>query len=149
LLLTKWKSFTLVVVWAVKARTLGPSHLIGPVNLYQLAGARYQTITRENGPSTELWPNKKFHFRTSDPNRAPLSSIVGSKILQDFPEPERSQVINLASPQFRRFFPQNEEWILRNLTTREFARNRAIGVNANLWLANEPGFGEVVVSRIC
>ncbi|KAH6960087.1 hypothetical protein BKA56DRAFT_600472 [Ilyonectria sp. MPI-CAGE-AT-0026] len=50
------------------------------------------------------------------------------------------------------YFPEDQPWIFRNLTTREFVRSEAIalktefirGPNIDVW-----GFGEIVTSRIC
>ena len=50
------------------------------------------------------------------------------------------------------YFPQDQPWILRNLTTREFIRSEAIALKPryirgpNICVL---GFGEVVISRIC
>lgn len=53
---------------------------------------------------------------------------------------------------FRSFMPSDREWVLRNLTTREFVRSGALVYNERAvsgpWMAR-PGFGEVLVSRIC
>ncbi|KAK2596216.1 hypothetical protein QQS21_006364 [Conoideocrella luteorostrata] len=49
------------------------------------------------------------------------------------------------------FFPKNEDWILRNLTTKQYVRSDAVALNPKY--INGPniglvGFGEVVLSRI-
>ncbi|KXX83080.1 hypothetical protein MMYC01_200489 [Madurella mycetomatis] len=50
------------------------------------------------------------------------------------------------------YFPEDQQWILRNLTTKQFVRSEAIALKPEL--IHGPsisvlGFGEVVMSRIC
>jgi hypothetical protein len=56
------------------------------------------------------------------------------------------------SPQLSQFYPKEQPWILRNLTTREYVRADAIALKPEY--INGPeishlGFGEVILSRIC
>ncbi|KAI0098950.1 hypothetical protein F4776DRAFT_676583 [Hypoxylon sp. NC0597] len=49
------------------------------------------------------------------------------------------------------YFPENERWILRNLTTKEFVRSESIALNPEFIHGpriSVRGFGEVVMSRI-
>jgi hypothetical protein len=72
--------------------------------------------------------------------------------LKAFPEPERSQVLALASPKLEQFFPKNKKWVLRNLTTSEFVTADAIALKPDCIEGPQIkglGFGEVVLSRIC
>ena len=50
------------------------------------------------------------------------------------------------------YFPKDQPWILRNLTTKEFVRAEAIALKPEFIDGPEikrVGFGEVVMSRIC
>jgi hypothetical protein len=121
----------------------------GPVNLYQLARARYCKIAEVR--KTSFWPEIEFHFRVIGQNLTSLQSMA-SKNLCVFPKSERSRILALASPEFEQFYPESKKWVLRNLTTREFVRADAIALKPDLVkgpLINGLGFGEVVLSRIC
>ena len=136
-----------------------------PENLYHLAAARYNYIARVSGLD-DLWPDKRFHFKRSGRDEMtrlsdiakgicremPRLSDIAKGNLRAFPEPERSQVLALASPKLEQYFPENKKWVLRNLTTKEFVTADAIAIKP--YLVKGPliyglGFGEVVLSRIC
>lgn len=120
------------------------------MNLYQLAEARYGAVIVEHD---YYWPRKDFHFRIEEGKRTPLSRIVRTD-QHNFPEPERSQALALASPDFERFYPGDDstEWVLRNLTTQEFVRAEDLALRPELVdgpIIGGVGFGEVVLARIC
>ncbi|KAF2967267.1 hypothetical protein GQX73_g6324 [Xylaria multiplex] len=55
-------------------------------------------------------------------------------------------------PEHSTYFPQDQPWILRNLTTKEFVRSEAIAVKPEyVWgpHIHRIGFGEVLVIRTC
>ncbi|OJD29702.1 f-box domain containing protein [Diplodia corticola] len=63
-----------------------------------------------------------------------------------------SCVLAEARPDLRSFYPDDQPWILRNLTTKEYVRSEAIALEPEH--IHGPhidyiGFGEVLVSRIC
>ncbi|KAA6406431.1 MAG: cytochrome P450 [Lasallia pustulata] len=138
----------------------------GPENLYHLAGARYNYIAKASGPEAICWPDRRFHFMRSGLDElirlydrakgvwrgmTRLSDIAKGN-LRAFPEPERSQVLALASPELEHYFPKNKKWVLRNLTTKEFVTADAVALKPNFVegpLIYGLGFGEVVLSRIC
>lgn len=65
---------------------------------------------------------------------------------------DRSEVEKTVNPEFSQFYPKDQPWILRNLTTREYVRSDAIALRPEY--IHGPnidviGFGEVVLSRIC
>ena len=133
----------------------------GPENLYHLAGARYNYIAKTSGPEEHCWPDRRFHFMRSGLDeydsakgvwRMTRLCNIAKGNLRAFPEPERSQVLALASPKLEQYFPENKKWVLRNLTTKEFVTADAIAIKP--YLVKGPliyglGFGEVVLSRIC
>jgi hypothetical protein len=60
----------------------------------------------------------------------------------------RSQIVVTESD----YFPRDQPWILRNLTTRQLVRSEAIALKPRYILGPDIrvlGFGEVVISRIC
>ncbi|KAL0253378.1 hypothetical protein SLS55_010355 [Diplodia seriata] len=64
----------------------------------------------------------------------------------------RSAVLEEAYPKPSSFYPKDEPWILRNLTTKEFVRSEAIALEPEHIHGPDIdfiGFGEVVLSRIC
>jgi hypothetical protein len=62
------------------------------------------------------------------------------------------QIYNALNPRPSRFFPRDQPWILRNLTTKEFVRSESIAVTPSFISGPQIkyiGFGEALVSRIC
>ncbi|KAL1633269.1 hypothetical protein SLS58_011158 [Diplodia intermedia] len=63
-----------------------------------------------------------------------------------------SCVLAEARPDLRSFYPVDQPWILRNLTTKEYVRSEAIALKPEHIHGphiDHIGFGEVVMSRIC
>jgi hypothetical protein len=120
----------------------------GPVNLYKLADARYSGF--KDYDINSLFMCRSFRGKFDYRNR--FIDLARSETL-GFPKHERSQALALAAPECEKFYPRDREWVLRNLTTREFIRAFAIDaiikgdVNGPETLAL--GFGRVVLSRIC
>ncbi|KAH0551563.1 hypothetical protein GP486_007218 [Trichoglossum hirsutum] len=83
-----------------------------------------------------------------------LGRVVSSKRYNYYGLPKhlRDQIVNALTPEISQFFPENQPWILRNLSTREYVCSEAIalkpeyihGPNIDYF-----GFGEVILSRIC
>ncbi|KJZ68641.1 hypothetical protein HIM_11971 [Hirsutella minnesotensis 3608] len=74
----------------------------------------------------------------------------------DLPASEDAALISIGLPPWtnegREYFPTNQPWILRNLTTKQFVRAEAIALKPEF--IHGPnievlGFGEVILSRIC
>ena len=67
------------------------------------------------------------------------------------PVPFQDQVFKVLVPKLSRFYPKDQLWILRNLTTREYVRSEAIALKPEY--IHGPhidflGFGEVILSRV-
>ena len=67
-------------------------------------------------------------------------------------EPMKSQVHDALDSELSRFYPEDQPWILRNLTTQEYVRSEAIALKPEY--IHGPnidflGFGEVILSRVC
>ncbi|KDB25863.1 hypothetical protein H109_02320 [Trichophyton interdigitale MR816] len=97
-----------------------------PVNLFELAGARYDHPRDFRAYAiSELF----FGNRTEDPKRLAHISIF------------------LRAPTF---YPTDRQWVLRNLTTREFVRPAAVALDKAYIrgpFIDVIGFGEVILSR--
>ncbi len=68
------------------------------------------------------------------------------------PTHRRRQVEKAVNVNLSDFYPPNQPWILRNLTTREYVRADAIALNPEQIQGPHiegVGFGEVILSRIC
>ena len=106
-------------------------------NLYNLADARYQQV------------------RTWQPSRAWDLTAHAAKLgewfsLSPYHRSRVSQELNRLK--MSAFYPKDQPWILRNLTTQEYVRSEAIAIEPEY--IHGPnieglGFGEVVWSRIC
>lgn len=67
-------------------------------------------------------------------------------------EEVREYVLNIICPPIKTFYPENEPWVLRDLTAKEFVRAEAIALKPEHVHGPDidfRGFGEAVVSRIC
>ncbi|KAI2089622.1 hypothetical protein LOZ36_001773 [Ophidiomyces ophidiicola] len=100
-----------------------------PVNLFSIAHARYDF--------TEGY--------ISFPQ-----DLLG--IALDCKRPYPEDRLRVANPRPSSFYPPDQEWVLRNLTTQEFVRPTAIALNEKY--ISGPyirvlGYGEVILSRIC
>lgn len=103
-----------------------------PVDLYKLADARYESIQ-------ELRDN----FNCS-------LLVTAFEAVHKYPVPK--DMITVAAPSSSSFYPKNVEWILRNLTTREFVRPGPIALEPGLIhgpFIDPVGFGEVILMRTC
>ena len=109
----------------------------GPTNLYFLANARYRQSRR--------WDYLLRHDLTE--------SAALHDEWQRLPKLRRSQISSeLRCFKLSYFYPEDQLWVLRNLTTQEYVRSEAIAIKPEY--IHGPnidvlGFGEVVWSRIC
>ncbi len=102
-------------------------------NLYHLANARYQKVS--------LWPPSLITYAGELGEWLSLSPYRQSRL---FHELNRFEMSN--------FYPEDQPWILRNLTTQEYVRSEAIAIKPEYIRGPNIeglGFGEVVWSRIC
>ena len=108
-----------------------------PINLYSLAGARYQPI--------EEWQ--------SELGSRLISHAMNVGVWYGLSEFCKAQIRDeLLRYRFSEFYPKDQPWILRNLTTQEYVRSEAIAIKPEY--IHGPnidvlGFGEVIFSRIC
>jgi hypothetical protein len=83
-----------------------------------------------------------------------FGKMVGSKQYKQYcqmPESIRSQVCDALNPELSLFYPEDQPWILRNLTMQEYVRSQVIGLKPEY--IHGPnidflGFGEVIFSRV-
>lgn len=130
-----------------------------PQSLYDLAEIRYckiELLSRQNFPSSTqliLDPHiQSSKEKTTDRKKTIFSLELAELESQGFPPYERSQVLSLAHPDYERFYPKEREWVLRNLTAREFVRADAIAIKKEHVQGPEIqglGFGSIVIARIC
>ena len=121
-------------VWSDEGST---DFVSSPTNLYSLADARYQRVgewqySLVNGLIGRAALLGEWH-------RLPTSR--STPIFNDLPHYELSD-----------FYPEDQPWILRNLTTQEYVRSEAIAIKPEY--IHGPnidvlGFGEVVWLRVC
>ena len=108
-----------------------------PINFYSLADARYQQV-------------REWQYRL-------VERLIGSASLlgewHRLPTSRRTLIFH-ELPRYKLidFYPEDQSWILRNLTTQEYVRSEAIAIK--LEYIHGPnidvlGFGEVVWSRVC
>jgi len=108
-----------------------------PTNLYHLAAARYQQV-RE-------WPDSLARELLAE------ATLLGE--WHRLPTSRRTLIRDdLTRYQMSDLYPEDQPWILRNLTTHEYVRSEAIAIKPEY--IHGPnidvlGFGEVVWSRIC
>ncbi|KAM5456777.1 hypothetical protein MaudCBS49596_001018 [Microsporum audouinii] len=106
-----------------------------PINLFQLADARYFSTLGPNPQHTLYFaPNPKLSFREKG-DKGPFPADEG-------------QVLWCSKPSI--FYPTNQEWVLRNLTTNEFVRPTAVALDKSYIrgpFIDVLGFGEVILSR--
>ncbi|KLJ12144.1 hypothetical protein EMPG_09572 [Blastomyces silverae] len=103
-----------------------------PVNLYDLAVARYESIIEV----TFGFPHDLLG----------LALDIGHK------HPRPADLLRMARPNRSSFYPCSEEWVLRNLTTHEFVRPSAIALDEKYIhgpFIEGLGYGEVILSKIC
>ncbi len=112
-------------------------YVASPTNLYDLAGARYQQV-------------KEWHSSLAD------ELIGGAANLGEWhrlPKSRRELIFeDLDRYKLSDFYPEDQPWILRNLTTQEYVRSEAIAVKPEYIHGphiERLGFGHVVWSRIC
>lgn len=109
----------------------------GPTNLYSLADARYRQ-SRE----WDHWLGDRL-----------IGRAALLKEWHRLPELRSSQIRSeLRCYNLSDFYPEDQPWVLRNLTTQEYVRSEAIAIKPEY--IHGPnivvlGFGEVVWSRIC
>ena len=81
------------------------------------------------------------------------SSLISRVRWSLYSMPDRDVSKAIMELDLSQYFPLDEKWILRNLTTQEYVRAEAIAlkpeyINGPI-IRGEIGFGEVVLSRIC
>ena len=108
-----------------------------PTNLYSLADARYQRV-------------KKWEYGLV-PRLVGAAALLGE--WNRLPTSRRTLICHeLPCYELSDFYPEDQPWILRNLTTQEYVRSEAIAIKPEY--IHGPnidvlGFGEVVWSRAC
>ncbi|KAM5442140.1 hypothetical protein MferCBS31731_002970 [Microsporum ferrugineum] len=103
-----------------------------PINLYDVAFNRYR-VYRSDGGS---FPSKLLH--------------ICLEYIHKDPCPD--DMLGVSHPTLSDFYPKSQEWVLRNLTTREFVLPTAVALQKKHIkgpLINVLGFGEVILSRVC
>ncbi|KAK4153722.1 hypothetical protein C8A00DRAFT_43418 [Chaetomidium leptoderma] len=112
--------------------------------LFHFASPSVSVLEEVGDVSAEAW-RMYCHCRDRAKHGDPaLEAKLGGPAL----EATRSEIIATAST----YTPQDQPWILRNLTTKEFVRSEAIAIKAEYVRGPNIavlGFGEVVLSRIC
>ncbi|OJD26083.1 hypothetical protein ACJ73_02544 [Blastomyces percursus] len=103
-----------------------------PVNLYDLAVARYASIITVN----RVFPHDLF----------------GLALDLKYKHHSPADLLRMVNPNRSSFYPCTEEWVLRNLTTHEFVRPSAIALDEKYIqgpFIEGLGYGEVIFSKIC
>lgn len=108
-----------------------------PTNLYSLADARYQQV-------------REWQYSLVD-------RLIGGAVLlgewHRLPTFRRARICDeLRRYKLSDFYPADQPWILRNLTTQEYVRSEAIAIKPEYIHGPNVdvlGFGEVVWSRVC
>ncbi|KAF3484336.1 uncharacterized protein GIQ15_03660 [Arthroderma uncinatum] len=103
-----------------------------PVNLYDIADTRYDII-EDHGVS---FPQ----------------DLLGVALDFTHKYPRPADILRVANPEPSYFYPANQDWVLRNLTTQEFVRPTAIALHKSHIrgpFIDKLGYGEVILSRIC
>ncbi|EFQ98639.1 hypothetical protein MGYG_01661 [Nannizzia gypsea CBS 118893] len=103
-----------------------------PVNLYSIADARYDIV----GNCDVYFPQDLLHVALEHRHK----------------HPRPADILEVAHPRGSTFYPASHEWVLRNLTTREFVRPMAVALNKRRTrgpFIDTPGYGEVILSRTC
>lgn len=111
---------------------LAESYAEIPVNLYDLANARYTSITEV----TTGFPHGLF--------------VLALDLRHKWGSP--ADITRVVNPEPSSFYPCSEEWVLRNLTTHEFVRPSAIALDQRYIrgpFIKILGYGEVILSKIC
>ncbi|KAK2807262.1 hypothetical protein FQN50_005549 [Emmonsiellopsis sp. PD_5] len=109
-------------------------HAQKPVNLYDLADARYTSI-----------------IAVTSSRGFPLD-LFGLALDLKYKHPSPADILRMANPNRSSFYPCSEEWVLRNLTTHEFVRPSAIALDEKYIhgpFIEGLGYGEVIFSKIC
>lgn len=108
-----------------------------PINMYHLAEVRYQRV-------------REWQYGLFD------ELIGGAAVLGEWhrlPTSRRTLIRDdLTGYRLSDLYPEDQPWILRNLTTQEYVRSEAIAIKPeNIHGPNIDvlGFGEVVWSRVC
>ncbi len=106
----------------------------GEISLFKLARCRFVEIASD-----------------IDPHRVLLKTALDE--CSGLPPSKRRIVLNFAMTDISDYYPGNEIWILRNLTTHEFVRADELSVRSsqpsNGPHIGFPGLGEVILYRIC
>ncbi|KAG5287177.1 hypothetical protein I7I48_03043 [Histoplasma ohiense] len=103
-----------------------------PVSLYQMADARYTSITT---------------VTTSFPH-----DLFGLALDLRYGHPSPVDIIQVAHPEPQSYYPCSEEWVLRNLTTHEFVRPSAVALDQKHIqgpFIDILGYGEVILYKTC
>ncbi|KAL2369576.1 hypothetical protein BDBG_05254 [Blastomyces gilchristii SLH14081] len=103
-----------------------------PVNLYDIADARYTGITEV----TSSFPHDLF----------------GLALDLRHKHPSPIDIVQVAHPTPQSYYPCNEEWVLRNLTTHEFVRPSAVALDEKYIkgpFIDTLGYGEVILYKTC
>ena len=81
-----------------------------------------------------------------------LGQLLDTKQYFKMLDHDRHQILKSVHPELLEFYPSDQLWILRNLTTREYVRAVAIALTSEHIHGPEidlVGFGEVILSRVC
>jgi len=86
------------------------------------------------------------------PSTTLLRKLLKSEQYHSMLDSDRFQLLNTVWPDLSQFYPKDQFWILRNLTTKVYVRSEAIALEpAHIHGPNIDfiGFGEVILSRTC
>ncbi|KAF3491839.1 uncharacterized protein GIQ15_01356 [Arthroderma uncinatum] len=106
----------------------------GPANLYSMAMYRYSRVTEQ----------------TFTEGFIPSLLRPAAESMQDIPCPPDVREVARLRP--FDFYPTTREWVLRNLTTREFVRPTAVALREDLIhgpFIDILGYGEIILSKTC
>jgi hypothetical protein len=127
----------------------------GPVDLFSLSCTRFS----KHGPliNQQFFPCPRFHYRCTQPAynyepKGPSLATITRRSIDLLSGPERSQASALASVTRKMLFPEDRNWVLRNLTTKEFVHTEDIALSPGYVegpFVKGVGFGELVLTRIC
>jgi hypothetical protein len=105
--------------------------------LYDIAGIDFSVIEKPNGPAaySSLSSEQSKGFRD---------------FLDKLPRPHQRDLEFLMHFDHEKFYPKGPEWVLRNLTTKEFVRCSVVAYGSKgPFTGGGFGIGEVLLARIC
>lgn len=150
----QWAGQMIAGIWSRAARTDLPTDLLTENEKDELEQAVSESDKR-GGPRWKRIENlaglarRRFEILHAGDD-CPFYNDVAAKTVTC--RPPHPGMVRTMAPTVSDFFPEDREWVLRNLTSREYVRSRSIAFNPGSvwgpWMAR-PGFGEVLLSRIC